>query len=109
MTTQFVSSGVVSSGVIVSSGNILEVLSGGTADVTSVTSGGLQQVDAGGFASGTVISARRVRLRLRLGHGRDGQWRRNRGRLLRGYGQLGHCVTSGGLQQVDAGGFARGP
>jgi autotransporter passenger strand-loop-strand repeat protein len=57
MTTQFVSSGVVSSGVIVSSGNILEVLSGGTADVTSVTSGGTQQVDSGGFASGTVISA----------------------------------------------------
>jgi autotransporter passenger strand-loop-strand repeat protein len=57
MTTQFVGSGVVSSGVIVSSGNILEVLSGGTADVTSVTSGGIQQVDAGGFASGTVISA----------------------------------------------------
>jgi autotransporter passenger strand-loop-strand repeat protein len=57
MTTQFVSSGVVSSGVVVTSGNILEVLSGGTADVTSVTSGGVQQVDAGGFASGTVISA----------------------------------------------------
>jgi autotransporter passenger strand-loop-strand repeat protein len=57
MTTQFVSSGVVSSGVVVSSGNMLEVLSGGTADVTSVSSGGVQQVDAGGFASGTVILA----------------------------------------------------
>ena len=57
MTTQFVSSGIVSSGVTVTSGNVLEVLSGGTADVTSVTSAGLQQVDAGGIVSGTVISA----------------------------------------------------
>jgi autotransporter passenger strand-loop-strand repeat protein len=57
MTTQFVSSGVISSGVIVSSGNTLEVLSGGTADATTVTSGGIQRVDVGGFASGTVISA----------------------------------------------------
>ena len=57
MTTQFVGFGVVSSGVVVSSGNILEVKSGGTADATAVLSGGLQQVDSGGLASGTVISA----------------------------------------------------
>ena len=57
MTTQFVSSGVVSSGVIVASGDTLEIEAGGTADVTSVTSGGIQQVDLGGLASGTLISA----------------------------------------------------
>jgi fibronectin-binding autotransporter adhesin len=57
MTTQFVGFGVVSSGVVVSSGNVLEVQSGGTADASVVMSGGTQQVDSGGFASGTVISA----------------------------------------------------
>src|ERR1700730_15057578 len=57
MTPRFVSSGVVSSGVVVSSGNTLEVQLGGTADVTSVTSGGTQRVDAGGFASGTIVDA----------------------------------------------------
>src|SRR6478672_3797915 len=57
MTTQFVSAGVVSSGAVVTSGDTLEVLSGGTANATNVSSGGIQQVDAGGLASATVISA----------------------------------------------------
>jgi autotransporter passenger strand-loop-strand repeat protein len=86
MTTQFVSSGVVSSGVIVTSGNVLEVLSGGTADVTSVTSGGLQQVDAGGFASGTVISA----------GGSDTVFGSD----------TGATVNSGGIETVSSGGIA---
>jgi len=38
MTTQFVSPGVVSSGVVVTSGDTLEILSGGVADVTSAHS-----------------------------------------------------------------------
>ena len=53
MTTQFVSSGVVSSGVRVFQN---DVLSGGTASATVVFGGGLEQVDAGGVASGTVFS-----------------------------------------------------
>jgi autotransporter passenger strand-loop-strand repeat protein len=53
MTTTFVSSGVVSSGVVVTSGNELEVLSGGTADKTTISAGGILQVDSGGFASNT--------------------------------------------------------
>ena len=53
---EYVSSGTVSSGGPVTSGLMLEVLSGGTADVTSVTSGALLQVDGGGQASGTVVS-----------------------------------------------------
>jgi autotransporter passenger strand-loop-strand repeat protein len=55
MTTQFVSSGIVSSGIVVTSGNSLKVLSGGTANATSVTSGGVQQIDAGGSAARTVV------------------------------------------------------
>src|ERR1700722_15544879 len=58
MPTQFVASGVVSSGVLVTNGNTLEVQSSGTADVTSVTSGGIQQVDFGGIPSGTIVAAR---------------------------------------------------
>jgi autotransporter passenger strand-loop-strand repeat protein len=57
MTTQFVSSGVTSSGAVVTSGNTLEVLSGGTANATNVNSGDIQQVDAGGLASATLISS----------------------------------------------------
>jgi|EndMetStandDraft_7_1072992.scaffolds.fasta_scaffold788500_2 autotransporter passenger strand-loop-strand repeat protein len=57
MSTQFVSSGVVSSGVIITSGNQLQILSSGTANATSVTSGGTEQVDFGGTASGTVINS----------------------------------------------------
>ncbi len=53
---QFVSSGVVSTGVAVTSGNVLEVRSGGTASVTSVDSSGTEQVDFGGRASGTRVS-----------------------------------------------------
>ena len=56
MTTQLVSSAVVSSGVQVTGGNILEIMSGGQADGTTVFIFGRQQVDAGGIASGTVIS-----------------------------------------------------
>jgi autotransporter passenger strand-loop-strand repeat protein len=86
MTTQFVSSGIVSSGVLVTSGNVLEVLSGGTADVTSVTSGGLQQVDAGGFVSGTAISA----------GGSDTVFGSD----------TGATVNSGGIEIVSSGGIA---
>src|SRR5258708_18738040 len=58
MATQFVSSGVTSSGVVESgAGNILEVLSGGTAIATVVSGGGALQVDAGGVASRTNISS----------------------------------------------------
>jgi VCBS repeat-containing protein/autotransporter passenger strand-loop-strand repeat protein/autotransporter-associated beta strand protein len=56
-TTTPVSSGVTSTGFVVSSGNTLEVMSGGLAIVTSVTSGGTQQVDFGGQASGTMVSS----------------------------------------------------
>jgi autotransporter passenger strand-loop-strand repeat protein len=57
MTTTFVSSGVTSSGLVVTSGNVLEVLSGGSAAVTSVTSSGTLLVDVGGVASGTIVSS----------------------------------------------------
>jgi endoglucanase len=53
----FVSAGVVSTGVVVSAGNTLEVLSGGEADGSLVTNGGALRVDAGGLASGTTVSS----------------------------------------------------
>jgi autotransporter passenger strand-loop-strand repeat protein len=86
MTTQFVSSGVVSSGVVVSNGNILEVLSGGTADVTSVTGGGIEQIDAGGVASGTVISAGGSET------------------VLSGGTDLNTIISNGGFELVSSGG-----
>jgi autotransporter passenger strand-loop-strand repeat protein len=52
----FVSAGVVSTGVVVSAGNMLEVLSGGEADSSLVTAGGALRVGAGGTASGTTVS-----------------------------------------------------
>jgi autotransporter passenger strand-loop-strand repeat protein len=55
MTTQFVNSGEVSSGVVVTSGNTLEVLSGGTADATTVLNAGTLKVDLGGLADPTTI------------------------------------------------------
>src|SRR5689334_22418335 len=57
MTTTFVSSGVTSTGVTVTSGNALEVLTSGRANSTTVNGGGLLQVDAGGFASASLISS----------------------------------------------------
>lgn len=56
MTTAFISSGIVSSGIIVTGGNTLEIQSGGTASATSVESGGTEQVDFGGAADGAIIS-----------------------------------------------------
>ena len=41
MTAQFVSSGAVSVGAVVSSGNTLEILFGGVAGFTNVLGGGL--------------------------------------------------------------------
>src|SRR5262245_41578579 len=52
----FVSAGVVSSGVMVSAGHTLKVLSGGVANASIVGGGGALQVDAGGTASGTTAS-----------------------------------------------------
>ena len=55
MTTQFVSSGVVSSGIVVTSGNALIVLSGGVASATTVSDGGVEVVH--GSAAGTMIAS----------------------------------------------------
>ena len=55
MSTQFVSSGVTSSGVVVTSGNILSVLSGGTASTTTITTSNTYQF-VSGLAVGTIVS-----------------------------------------------------
>jgi autotransporter passenger strand-loop-strand repeat protein len=56
MTITYVSSGAVSSGVVVTSGNELEVLFGGTIEATTVGSSGYEFVASGGVASGTIVS-----------------------------------------------------
>jgi autotransporter passenger strand-loop-strand repeat protein len=56
MTTIFISSGNVSSGITVTNGNTLEVESGGTASATTVEAGGIEQIDVGGVANGTILS-----------------------------------------------------
>ena len=50
-----VSSGVVSSGLTISSGEQLVVVQGGEAVLTVVSSGGVEVVSSGGLASGTVL------------------------------------------------------
>jgi autotransporter passenger strand-loop-strand repeat protein len=56
MSMQIVSSGAVSSGIVVTSGNALLVFSGGTASATTVSSGGTEQVLAGGSGFGDTVS-----------------------------------------------------
>jgi autotransporter passenger strand-loop-strand repeat protein len=51
-----VSSGVTSSGIVLSNGAVLDVLSGGLAISTSVTSRGLAEVQSGGVTSDTLLS-----------------------------------------------------
>jgi autotransporter passenger strand-loop-strand repeat protein len=57
LTTQLVASGALSSGASVSNGQLLELLSGGTAAAATVLSGGMRQVDASGHLSGAVLSS----------------------------------------------------
>src|ERR1022692_4648421 len=57
MSNQIISSGVTSSGLTVSSGNELLVLSGGVTDNSTVLSGGTEFVSAGGLAANTRVSA----------------------------------------------------
>jgi autotransporter passenger strand-loop-strand repeat protein len=107
MATTFVGSGIVSSGLVVASGNILEVQSGGTASATTVSSGGLQQVDSGGLASGTVISS----------GGSDSVYGTDRSATIDNGGSetvssggsaAGTTVSSGGFLYLDRGGAATG-
>jgi len=56
MTLQTISSGVVSSGLTVSSGDELRVLSGGTASATTVLSGGTERLSAGARADGVMVA-----------------------------------------------------
>src|SRR5260221_8439235 len=90
MGTQFVSSGVTSSGLVVSgAGNTLEVLSGGFASATVVAGGGNLQIDSGGSAAGAFISS---------------------GGSLFVFGTITNNVDvySGGVENIVAGGFTSG-
>jgi autotransporter passenger strand-loop-strand repeat protein len=53
-----VSSGVTSSGLVLSTGAVLHVLAGGTAVSTTVSAGGIADVSGGGSAIGTEVSSR---------------------------------------------------
>ena len=102
MTTQFVSSGVVSSGVIVTGFNILEILSGGTANATSVTSSGTVQVDFGGLASATILSGS---LATEIVSGTDISGIVSSGGTLNVFGSASNAtVFSGGVEHVSSGG-----
>ena len=86
--TTFVGSGVVSSGLVVTQGDALDVESGGTASDTTLSSGGRQYVEAGGTAGGTVIS---------------------NGGADEVYGSdLSATISNGGIEFVFAGGAAKG-
>ena len=80
-----VSSVQTSAGLVVVSGGLLNVLSGGTA-ISNILSGGNEVIFFGGLASGTVI---------------------NSGTLY-DYGAASGTIVSGGLDVVEAGGAASG-
>ena len=97
MTTTTVSSGVTSSGLTVSKGSPLIVVSGGVADTVTVLSGGSATLSAGGVGSDVTVS---------------------KGGLLQGAGELQgsssfdagmvHGVTVSGALEVQSGGSASG-
>ncbi|MCB8876661.1 Hint domain-containing protein [Acidisoma silvae] len=58
MSDTTISYGTVSSGLVLSSGDVLDVLSGGTADLTVVSAGGIAYVSAGGTEISTVVLSR---------------------------------------------------
>jgi autotransporter passenger strand-loop-strand repeat protein len=80
----YVSSGVVSGGLGIVSGGILEVLSGGTASGATISSGGTEIISAGGSDLGTQIS----------------------GGLQLDYGSAGGATVFTGSQVVESGGLA---
>jgi len=57
MTTTTISSGVTSSGLTVSSGDQLIVLSGGVVDSSTVLGGGAETISDGGHASGIDVAS----------------------------------------------------
>ena len=86
-TTINISAGVTSSGLTVSSGTNLVVLSGGTISSTTVSSGGTVYISKGGTDSATTLA----------------------GGTLNVYGSdVSATVTSGGLESVYSGGIATG-
>jgi autotransporter passenger strand-loop-strand repeat protein len=114
-----VSAGVVSSGVVVSSGATQDVLSGGTANATQVMSAGLVRIETGGLASGTTLSSGGTELlsngatasatTINAG-GQDNDYGSaagtivNGGGLLVAYGRaLNAVVNSGGREFVNSG------
>ena len=84
--TVIVSSSQTSTGLVVVSGGLLNVLSGGTA-LSSILSGGNEVISHGGLASGTVI---------------------NRGTLFTITASQTARSSSGGIDVVEAGGLASG-
>jgi Hint domain len=56
-TTSTISGGVTSSGVVVSGGIVLDVLSGGTITGTTILAGGSARIEFGGVDSGSTISS----------------------------------------------------
>jgi autotransporter passenger strand-loop-strand repeat protein len=56
--TTAISSGVTSSGIVLTNGAVLDVLSGGMAVSTTVSAGGLADIAVGGSAIGTIVMSR---------------------------------------------------
>ncbi|SED91990.1 autotransporter passenger strand-loop-strand repeat-containing protein [Bradyrhizobium erythrophlei] len=107
MSTTFVSSGVISSGLTETGGNTLEVLSGGFASVTTL-SGGQLLVDAGGYAVGTTISSGGSAV---VGAGGAGdRFAVSSGGTLNVAGTVNSftAVFTGGVENIEAGGFISG-
>jgi autotransporter passenger strand-loop-strand repeat protein len=107
MTTTVVSSGVVSSGLVVAGGNIVEVQSGGTANSTTVSNGGLLFIDAGGSASSSVIASGGVD---NVSGSDRGDTINNGGTevVFAGGSVNSAIINSGGFLYIDSGGACSG-
>src|ERR1700722_9413200 len=95
MTLQTISSGVVSSGLIVSSGDVLRVLSGGEVSATTVLSGGTERLSSGGRTVSATVSEGGVLIG------------RGRGAYVDDFGLISGLTMVGELD-IESGGVASG-
>jgi autotransporter passenger strand-loop-strand repeat protein len=105
MTTYNVNSGVVSSGIVLSGGDVMNVSGGGTAEFTVVNSGGFVTVSSGGLASASVVSGGGTQTVLGTASGTLVQ---GGFEIVSAGGVANFTVVSNGAENVGFGGFVNG-
>jgi autotransporter passenger strand-loop-strand repeat protein len=102
-----IASGLVSSGIVLGNGGVLNVFSGGTAVSTTVNAGGLAAVSGGGTAIGTIVTSRGLDEVLSGGIAQDTTVSAYGGEAVYG-AAIGTVVAYAGSETVLAGGSAVG-